>query len=488
MNIDNKNNISEYIPCNNEQFFFSIYCGIDFLHWSLHKGLTGEALPLLFWRTPHLSEAEFRDLDPCEYLSSNLTKSAHNYIFGEWNVPSITNAKVALASRKANYISVYVLIVNHESSNQKHLLLQLWNVVPCRHILIEKQVKSCSSPYRDCGINTLVMLRGAAALKDYPVFVICADKNVSFAGSIQNRTTAISGDIGPFSIDEHHVTKIIEIIGVWTRMAEKGNLVQRKTNYIVVTGDKRVTLLEKIQNLNMTMENFDITEKKYLIHYGISDIIMEMARLHKNDVSDDFKTPNFEIYIEKKSDKNTLHDNLVGKIILCGNEFKNSTNDDEDIVDKSLPRTENVSTQMEACQHFTPPEKKRQLFQSIEREKTSILKSSLKESEITNDSITSRKLRNMSPSRKRVERNALSSQGQTKSCKVFVNDNPRTYIKTRVAKRFGRTLYFGTITHYRREGLWHVLYDDGDEEDYDRKDLSKAEKLYDKNKNKDTFF
>merc|ERR1712032_916215 len=118
-------------------------------------------------------------------------------------------------------------------------------------------------------------------------------------------------------------------------------------------------------------------------------------------------------------------------------------------------------------------------------EKISTLKSSLKESELKNELISSRNLRNMSPSRKRNEKNSLSTQGQTKCCKIFVNDSPKNYIKTRVAKRFGGTLYFGTITHYRREGLWHVLYDDGDEEDYDRKDLIKAEKLYDKNKTKD---
>lgn len=254
-----------------------------------------------------------------------MTKSAHNYIFGEGNIPSITNAKVALISRKANYFSVYVLSVNHTSSNQKDLLSKLWNVVPCRQILIEKQGKTNSSPHRDCGINTLVMLRGAAALNDFPVFVICADKNLSFAGSIKNGTAAISGDMGSLSINEYQVTKIMEVIEGWISDTEKGNIVEKRTNYIVLTGDKRVTLLEELQKLNIGMKNCEITEKKYLIHYGISDIIMEIVRLSENDkISFSSNSPQFEIYLEKKTDKSTLNDNLVGKILICGNEFNNS--------------------------------------------------------------------------------------------------------------------------------------------------------------------
>lgn len=54
--------------------------------------------------------------------------------------------------------------------------------------------------------------------------------------------------------------------------------------------------------------------------------------------------------------------------------------------------------------------------------------------------------------------------------------------------RFERKVFFGTVADYdagSKGGLWHVEYDDGDEEDFDEKDLKKALKLYGKKGNGD---
>ncbi len=54
-------------------------------------------------------------------------------------------------------------------------------------------------------------------------------------------------------------------------------------------------------------------------------------------------------------------------------------------------------------------------------------------------------------------------------------------IGIKVAKKFGRKKYFGTIDKYDSKGMfWHVVYDDGDEEEIDRGDLLEANYIDDK--------
>merc|ERR1711937_655535 len=101
--------------------------------------------------------------------------------------------------------------------------------------------------------------------------------------------------------------------------------------------------------------------KKYLIHYGISNIITEIARLQKKDFSKNSKLPNFDICIQKNNYNNILHDNLVGKILICEHELYSSTHNsgNDESTDKSFVGTEIISTQIKTCQYLTPSEKKR---------------------------------------------------------------------------------------------------------------------------------
>lgn len=66
----------------------------------------------------------------------------------------------------------------------------------------------------------------------------------------------------------------------------------------------------------------------------------------------------------------------------------------------------------------------------------------------------------------------------------LVNDsNPRDFVRQRVAKDFDGETYFGFVTEYddtEPPPFWHVEYDDGDEEDYSKKDLIKALKYHKK--------
>jgi hypothetical protein len=61
--------------------------------------------------------------------------------------------------------------------------------------------------------------------------------------------------------------------------------------------------------------------------------------------------------------------------------------------------------------------------------------------------------------------------------------DPKEFLGRRVAKYFGEDLYFGYVDREKKdeedgEQLWHVTYDDDDQEDYDHEDLKLAMLLY----------
>ena len=88
-------------------------------------------------------------------------------------------------------------------------------------------------------------------------------------------------------------------------------------------------------------------------------------------------------------------------------------------------------------------------------------------------------------SRRRVNDTQSSSQPSTKSPKNEAKKpDSKSFLMTRVAKNFDGNTYFGTIQAIKGV-YWHVVYDDGDEEDFDKKDLVAALKLYEKTKKSD---
>lgn len=75
--------------------------------------------------------------------------------------------------------------------------------------------------------------------------------------------------------------------------------------------------------------------------------------------------------------------------------------------------------------------------------------------------------------------------------KKMVLADPQAYVTRRVAKYFGKILYFGTVVYFippaenEDEGLWHIQYDDGDNEDYYALELAKFLKLYSQHESED---
>jgi hypothetical protein len=87
----------------------------------------------------------------------------------------------------------------------------------------------------------------------------------------------------------------------------------------------------------------------------------------------------------------------------------------------------------------------------------------------------------------KVEAEAVADEDNEESPES-ASANQTKYIDRRVAKHFGKDLYFGSIDEfYNPDGvdLWHVTYDDGDQEDFELDELIPAFEEYRKNKNKD---
>lgn len=61
------------------------------------------------------------------------------------------------------------------------------------------------------------------------------------------------------------------------------------------------------------------------------------------------------------------------------------------------------------------------------------------------------------------------------------SSDPYSFVHKRISKDFDGATFFGTITKYDDSddpAFWNVVYDDGDAEDYNKKDLIKALKHY----------
>ena len=96
------------------------------------------------------------------------------------------------------------------------------------------------------------------------------------------------------------------------------------------------------------------------------------------------------------------------------------------------------------------------------------------------------------PNKKGSGRRARRSISKRVSARVYTEGgseqeekfDPHSLVNQRVARDFGGDIYFGSVTSYG-SGLWHVKYDDEDEEDLDEKEIHEAMDIYEENKEAD---
>mmetsp|Transcript_20809 Transcript_20809/g.30496 ORF Transcript_20809/g.30496 Transcript_20809/m.30496 type:complete len:644 (+) Transcript_20809:352-2283(+) len=224
---------------------------------------------------------------------------------------------------------------------------------------------------------------------------------------------------------------------------------------------------------------FQIMHSKHLIHYGISSAIMNQvrkrrkaseakAKVQKEDENQKFMGQRVaKIFaVEDDDGDNVFRGSIVGFHKTNGFLVKYDDGDKEHVLAEELQgmlKLYRDNGEKEKKTRKTPAKVKQQ------PEKTP-------------------------PSRKRAEPTPSPSAGKAKSpapaakkakkAIVIKGKEATEYITDRVAKDFDGEIYFGTIKSYKG-GFWHVRYDDGDEEDYDEKDLKRALRLYSKVENDD---
>jgi len=90
-----------------------------------------------------------------------------------------------------------------------------------------------------------------------------------------------------------------------------------------------------------------------------------------------------------------------------------------------------------------------------------------------------------------VQKRSTVKKGKTNvnSIVAAVNfSDPNSFVRRRIAKDFDGETFYGTVMEYddsENPAYWHVEYDDGDEEDYSKKDLIKALCYYEKEGKRD---
>lgn len=79
-------------------------------------------------------------------------------------------------------------------------------------------------------------------------------------------------------------------------------------------------------------------------------------------------------------------------------------------------------------------------------------------------------------------KNPIPKKVASNDVTALVNSSdPCSFVHRRISKDFDGTTFFGTILKYDDSDdppLWSVVYDDGDREDYEKRDLIKALKHY----------
>eukprot|EP00594_Rhizosolenia_setigera_P012803 CAMPEP_0178973692 /NCGR_PEP_ID=MMETSP0789-20121207/21894_1 /TAXON_ID=3005 /ORGANISM="Rhizosolenia setigera, Strain CCMP 1694" /LENGTH=452 /DNA_ID=CAMNT_0020661647 /DNA_START=530 /DNA_END=1888 /DNA_ORIENTATION=- len=101
---------------------------------------------------------------------------------------------------------------------------------------------------------------------------------------------------------------------------------------------------------------------------------------------------------------------------------------------------------------------------------------------LSSDSVS----KNSASGRGRKRKQNSTPTGAKKKPTNSLLKEPELQVEKRIAKYFEGSLYFGTVVKFLTKAqLWHIVYDDGDQEEFDEKDMKKALDLYESEKASD---
>jgi len=512
-------------PITGNESLFSICCGNSRLSWANHHGSSENFNPELFWKTPHLGD-DVTEETCVAVLSRNLPDKPHDCIFGAGNEATVENAQ---KQAKVNgLVCIYIVSTN---SKQEHKLAKLWNSIPCRLFVMKGGdfFHRNEGRYDSMGADRLAALSGASYLHGHPCLVF--DGGTATTYSATNITgQIIGGGIGPglqsklkamrkdtealpaitteeviarlheaqesgkplptfarntkeammSSVFQDMALKGRNVIDQWLRKAyEQGvdpptttmdhNMFNRDRKIVCTGGDGGI-LMQLLQPnfggvVEMQMSNdperrkFELELSKNLQHYGIASVLSN----HFNKrMMENHAHLGKRVAKEFNVDGTSIFRGTVIKVILVdqGKEEFNVSYDDGDSEQVSAAELEEMF----------------KLFH-VHGEKK-------KEMKLASNGQISLPAKNKAPEE-------AAGNKRTKRTKPadpligMVENRPTDFVQRRVAKDFDGDCFYGNLTAYddsETPVLWHVVYDDGDEEDYTKKDLLRAVKHYEANK------
>ncbi|KAL9191506.1 hypothetical protein ACHAXT_001212 [Thalassiosira profunda] len=243
---------------------------------------------------------------------------------------------------------------------------------------------------------------------------------------------------------------------------------------------------------------YTVEASKHLIHYGVASALVAAVAERKN--REQFGSSarahvgkrvakHFDVEAE---DGDNIFRGKVAKIVARNGgkeEFfiQYDDGDSEDVSESELLDMFKLYAKHGEKQPMQPPKKKAKKENgnkapaAVEKKKAEVPSFPMK-----SDVPAAKKRAAPSEAKKPVVKKAKTAAPDVAA--MVDSANPKDLVRKRVSKNFDGDVYYGTIMEYddsETPPFWHVEYDDGDEEDMDKKDLIKALKHYEKHRKDD---
>jgi len=251
--------------------------------------------------------------------------------------------------------------------------------------------------------------------------------------------------------------------------------------------------------------NYEVRSNRHLIHYGISAILnMHMiARRNKAKFNKSGETHVgkrvAKVFDVESDDGDNIFRGSVTEEVPAEGDANNSCyyrvtyddGDEEDVTSESLFDMLELYKQHGEKKNLLPEAKPKNGKKKAAGHQPTKKKADSKpqDSESTAN-VEAPKFPMKAASKKHVNGDAkngkapAAKKAKTKDdIKDMVKSDPHSFVNKRVSKDFDGECFFGKITKYddtEPPPFWHVVYDDGDEEDFAPRDLIKAVKHYNK--------
>jgi len=444
-----------------DTFFLSIIHPTQstFLHWAFHSSAPLYT-PSLFWKTPTLITDDLES-DPVEALSRHMPQVVHDYTFGKGNAASIKNAKETCHNiNKGQELTVYVL-----GTEQDTLIERLVTCIPCR-IYKMPQTDFFGNVDKDkFPSDRLAALCGANQCYGSPSLVLDVAATWSYV-ACDTQGDFIGGGISP-GID-------IRVKELQTLTGEEfHDAIQRANNNALSLFAKNTHDATVVSLLNELLSSMRHVIAEYRNHVGNEKVVVTgvtseiLARLLQNKL---LESNTSGMSVEVICTDHLAH---FGIAEVLG---RNRCDRKEKLEVKKNNQNEMTPAKVDKKRKRTKPKTKiavrRQLQQNSNEPAESL------------DQSWSNKNKNKNSGDKIFKSTVQCSSPTGSQFSTDPIKDPRYYLGKRIGKEFGEEIFFGNIVSYDDE-LWHVKYDDGDEEDYDINDLKKYQKTYKKHRNND---